>query len=189
MRTVPKETSGVRFSLIVFGLALASPAFGQRPAPAVTPQASSQGPAAAPAAPAGPALASYVAVSVNGGTLPSTDQVTDPHGTRFLVEFDELVIAIRAQGQFRASLRYRQSLAEKGTILKREPIQSMTVYGRYVAQGNTLRFIPDPKRGGKGIEILDGTFAAGRIDVPFWYRNGQVSRKAQVVLRRDPSRF
>ncbi|MFA6167691.1 MAG: hypothetical protein WC700_13815 [Gemmatimonadaceae bacterium] len=151
----------------------------------LTPDLSAQ---ATPSA-AGPAVASYVAVSVNGGRLPSTDQVTDPHGTRFLVEFDELVIAIRARGEFRASLRYRQTLAEKGTVIQREPIQSMTVYGRYVAQGNTLRFIPDPKRGGKGIEILDGTFAPGRIDVPFWYRNGQVSRRAQVVLRRDPTRF
>lgn len=175
----------MRLFLIVFGLALASLVGGQKPVPAATPQV----PPAAQVTPAGPALASYVAVSVNGGKLPSTDLVTDPHGTRFLVEFDELVLAIRAQGQFRASLRYRQSLAEKGTAIRREPIQSMTVYGRYVAQGNTLRFIPDPKRGGKGIEILDGTFAAGRIDVPFWYRNGQVSRKAQVVLRRDPSRF
>ncbi|MBI2406906.1 MAG: hypothetical protein HYV19_01205 [Gemmatimonadetes bacterium] len=143
----------------------------------------------APPAPAGPALASYVSVSVNGGKLPSTDLVTDTHGTRYLVEFDELVLAIRGGNQFRASLRYRQSLAERGSTMRREPIQSMTVYGRYEARGNALRFIPDPKRGGKGIEILDGTFAAGRIDVPFWYRNGQVSRKAQVVLRRDPSRF
>ena len=147
--------------------------------------ASAQAPPPAP----GPALASYVSISVNGGKLPSTDQVTDPHGTRFLVEFDELVLAIRAGNQFRASLRSRQSLAEKGAAILREPIQSMTVYGRYEARGNAVRFIPDRKRGGKGIEILDGTFAAGRIDVPFWYRNGKVSRKAQVVLRRDPSRF
>lgn len=186
---VRNETTAVRFFLIVLGLASASLAYGQRSAPAAPVAASAPPQAVAPAAPAGPALASYVAVSVNGGKLPSTDQVTDPHGTRFLVEFDELVLALRARNEFRASLRYRQSLAEKGTAIRREPIQSMTVYGRYVAQGNTLRFIPDPKRGGKGIEILDGTFAAGRIDVPFWYRNGQVSRKAQVVLRRDPSRF
>ena len=137
----------------------------------------------------GPALASYVSVSVNGGKLPSVDQVSDPHGTRFVVEFDELVLAIRAGSQFRASLRYRQSLAVRGTPLSREPIQSMTVYGRYEVRGNALRFVPDPKRGGKGIEILDGTFAPGRIDVPFWYRNGQVARQAQVVLKRDDSRF
>jgi hypothetical protein len=138
---------------------------------------------------AGPPLASYVATSVNGGKLPSTDQVTDQAGTRYLVEFDELVLAIRSGNQFRASLRYRQSLAVKGSAITREPIQSMTVYGRYEVRGNALRFVPDPKRGGRGIEILDGTFSGGRIDVPFWYRNGQVSRQAQVVLKRDPSRF
>lgn len=139
--------------------------------------------------PPGPALASYVSASVNGGKLPSVDRVTDTEGTQYLVEFDELVLALRARNEFRASLRYRQSLATKGSAITREPIQSMTVYGRYEVQGSALRFIPDPKRGGRGIEILDGTFAAGRIDVPFWYRNGQVSRKAQVLLKRDDSRF
>jgi hypothetical protein len=178
---VPGETSDVqtRLLLLVTALATVSPALDAR---AAVGAAGRQGTG-------GPALASYVAISVNGGKLPSTDQVSDPHGTRYLVEFDELVLAIRANGQFRAALRYRQSLAEKGAALRREPIQSMTVYGRYEASGNALRFVPDPKRGGKGIEILDGTFAGNRIDVPFWYRNGQVSRKAQMVLRRDPSRF
>jgi hypothetical protein len=134
-------------------------------------------------------VASFVAVSVNGGKLPSVDKVSDAAGTRYLVEFDELVLAIRPKGEFRAALRYRQSLAVQGSALDREPIQRMTVYGRYETRGNTLRFIPDPKRGGRGIEMLDGTFAPGHIDVPFWYRNGQVSRKAQVVLQRDDSRF
>jgi hypothetical protein len=115
--------------------------------------------------------------------------VTDAGGTAYLVEFDELVLAIRPGMQFRAALRYRQTMATKGEAIGRDPIQRMTVYGRYEARGNTLRFIPDPKRGGKGIEILDGTFAPGRIDVPFFYRNGSVSRRAQVVMKRDDSRF
>jgi hypothetical protein len=175
----------MRNVLLIVGLVMAGVAGAQAPG---APAAGAPPPTGAQT-PAGPPLASYVSISVNGGKLPSTDQVTDPHGTRFLVEFDELVLSLRARNEFRASLRYRQSLAEKGATMQREPIQSMTVYGRYVVTGNALRFIPDPKRGGKGIEILDGTFAGSRIDVPFWYRNGQVSRKAQVVLRRDPSRF
>jgi len=163
----------------LLSLLLAVAALAQTPATATRPTPSATG----------PRLASYVSVQVNGGKLPSTDIATDPSGTKFLVEFDELVLAIRANNQFRASLRYRQSLAERGAALVREPIQSMTVYGRYEVRGNGLKFIPDPKRGGKGIEILDGTFATERIDVPFFYRNGQVTRRAQVVLKRDPSRF
>jgi hypothetical protein len=143
----------------------------------------------APVQGAAPAIASYVAVSVSGGKLPSRDKVSDADGTQYVVEFDELVLAIRPGMQFRAALRYRQTLALKGAAIERDPIQRMTVYGRYEVHGNMLRFIPDPKRGGKGIQILDGTFAPGRIDVPFFYRNGQVSRKAQVVLKRDDSRF
>lgn len=145
--------------------------------------------AQSPPAATAPALASYVAESVNGGKLPSVDRVSDKDGTQYLVEFDELVIALRPGNQFRAALRYRQTLALRGSAIGRDPIQRMTVYGRYEVHGNTLRFIPDPQRGGKGIDILDGTFAARRIDVPFFYRNGQVSRRAQVVLKRDDSRF
>ena len=160
-------------------------ALGAAPASAAAQAASPQRPGPAD----GPALASYVAVSMNGGKLPSTDVVTDSHGARFLVEFDAMVLSLRASYRFRASLRYRQSLAEKGASLQREPIQSMTVTGRYEVRGDALRFIPDPKKELRGIEILDGTYAKGRIDVPFWYRNGQVSRHAQVVLRRDPNVF
>ncbi len=176
---IPNETLDVRILPLLIAFACASGVQAQAPS------AARQTPADA----AGPRLASYVSVQVNGGKLPSTDVATDPQGTKFLVEFDELVLALRANAQFRASLRYRQSLAEKGAALVREPIQSMTVYGRFEARGNALKFIPDPKRGGKGIEILDGTFTGDRIDVPFFYRNGQVTRKAQVVLKRDPSRF
>lgn len=137
----------------------------------------------------GPAAGSYVAVTVNGGKLPSRDKVSDADGTQYFVEFEELVLAIRPKAEFRASLRYRQALATKGERFGNEPIRSMTVYGRFEVVGGGLRFIPDPKRGGRGLEILDGVFSPGRIDVPFYYRNGAVTRKAQVSMRRDASRF
>lgn len=155
--------------------------------PDLTAQSAPQ--AASPGGAGGPAVASYVAASVNGGKLPSRDKVSDKDGTQYVVEFDELVLAIRPAMQFRAALRYRQTLALKGAAIEKDPIQRMTVYGRYEVRGNMLRFVPDPNRGGKGIQILDGTYAPGRIDVPFYYRNGQVSRQAQMVLKRDDSRF
>lgn len=177
--------------LIPLQLALSDAAQSQgKPAanrPSVAP--ASAAPASAAPTVAAPAVASYVAASVNGGKLPSRDKVSDKDGTQYVVEFDELVIALRPGYQFRAALRYRQTLAMKGASIGSDPIQRMTVYGRYEVKANALRFIPDPTRGGKGIQILDGTFVAGRIDVPFYYRNGQVSRKAQVVLKRDDSRF
>src|SRR5665647_486385 len=145
---------------LICGIAIAASLYG----PDLTSQAATTaaGPPG-PAGPAGPAVASYVAVSVNGGKLPSRDKVSDKDGTQYVVEFDELVLAIRPAMQFRAALRYRQTLALKGAAIERDPIQRMTVYGRYEVRGNTLRFVPDPKRGGKGIQILDGTFSSGRI--------------------------
>jgi hypothetical protein len=142
-----------------------------------------------PAANLEPGAGSYLSSRLNGKPLPVSDLATDDKGVQFLIEFDELILAIRPNHEFRASLRYRQTLAAKGDKIGKDPIQKMTVYGTYVATGNALRFIPDAKRGGQGLRILDGTFAGKTIEVPFDYRNGSVQRRAQVTLVLNPNIF
>ncbi|MBI3566960.1 MAG: hypothetical protein HY084_01995 [Gemmatimonadetes bacterium] len=138
---------------------------------------------------ADPGTGSYVSSRLNGKPLPVSDLATDDKGVQFLIEFDELVLTIRPNHEFRAALRYRQTLAAKGDRIGRDPIQKMTVYGTYATTGNAIRFVPDPKRGGQGLRILDGTFAGRSIDVPFDYRNGSVQRRAQVSLVLNPNIF
>ena len=144
-----------------------------------------QAPAAAPARPGEPAVASYVSRRMNGKPLPVTDRVADDSGVQYLIEFDELILSIRANHEFRAALRYRQTLASKGARIGSDPLQKMIVFGTWAVVGTELRFAPDPKRGGSGLRMLTGTFSGGQIDVPFDYRNGTVSRRAAVVLMRD----
>ena len=148
-----------------------------------------QSPAATPPRPAEPAVASYVSQRLNGKPLPVTDRVTDDKGVQYLIEFDELILAIRPNHEFRASLKYRQSLASKGAQMGQDPMQKMVVYGTWAVLGAELRFVPDPKRGGSGLRMLNGTFTGREIDVPFDYRNGSVSRRASVVLIRDDHIF
>jgi hypothetical protein len=149
--------------------------------------------AQAPATPSGraaePPVASYVSQRLNGKPLPVTDRVTDDKGVQYLIEFDELILAIRANHEFRATLKYRQTLAAKGAHIGQDPLQKMVVYGTWAVAGTELRFVPDPKRGGTGLQILAGTFHGREIDVPFDYRNGSVSRRASVVLVRDDHIF
>ena len=140
---------------------------------------------AQPAERAEPAVASYVSKRINGRPLPMTDRATDDAGVQYRVEFDELILSIRPNHEFRASLRYRQTLASKGSRIGSDPLQKMVVFGTWSVAGKELRFVPDPKRGGNGLRILTGTFTEREIDVPFEYRNGTVSRRAQVVLARD----
>jgi hypothetical protein len=47
--------------------------------------------------------------------------------------------------------------------------------------------VPDPKRGGDGLRILNGTFTSKTVTVPFDYQNGRVTRRARVLLVFDPS--
>ena len=156
-------------------LCLATAAFAQAPAPASAHYARS----------AEPAVASYVSKRLNGKPLPVTDRVSDGAGVQYLIEFDELILSIRPNHEFRAALRYRQSLASKGAQMGRDPLQKMIVFGTWSVVGTELRFVPDPKRGGSGLKILTGRFMEREIDVPFDYRNGTVSRRANVVLIRD----
>lgn len=166
---------------VTWGASLGAPALlGQSPSPPAPPAA---------LRPPEPAIASYLSSRLNGKPLPVTDRATDSTGVQYLIEFDELILTIRPNHEFRAALRYRQTVATKGERLSREPIQKMTVYGTWAAAGNALRFVPDPKRGGSGLTILAGTFAGARIEVPFDYRNGSVTRRATVLLVRDDKIF
>ena len=136
-----------------------------------------------------PAVASYVSKKLNNKPLPVTDRVTDDAGVQYLIEFDELILSIRPNHEFRAALRYRQSLASKGAQMGRDQLQKMIVFGTWSVVGAELRFVPDPNRGGRGLRILTWIFAEREIDVPFDYRNGTVSRRADVVLMRDDRIF
>jgi hypothetical protein len=132
-----------------------------------------------------PAIGAYQSSRINGKPLPMMDRASDENGAQYLIEFDELILAIRPNHEFRASLRYRQTLASKGSRISQDPIQKMTVYGAWGMVNGEIRFIPDPKRGGNGLRILNGTVTGRQINVPFDYRNGSVQRQATVLLLKN----
>ena len=131
----------------------------------------------------------YVSSRIDGKRLPVRDLATDDQGVQYLIEFAELVLALRPNAEFRATLRYKQTLARKGERASDEPLQKMTVYGNWSRDGNAIRFVPDPSRGGDGLRILAGTASGRTITVPFDYQNGRVTRRANVILVYDPRIF
>lgn len=131
-------------------------------------------------------MGSFVSSRIDGKRLPVVDLATDSAGVQYVIEFAELVLALKANGEFRAALRYRQTLAAKGQRTSREPLQRMSVYGSWYREGRAVRFVPDPKRGGEGLRILAGTTTLRTITVPFDYQNGRVSKRSTVLLVHDP---
>jgi hypothetical protein len=178
------------YGLIRFGtaacLGIASVAAARQAAPPAT-GAGGRGPSPADTTPADATLGAYRSQRLNGKPLPVTDLATDDQGTRYLIEFDELILTLRPKGEFRAALRYRQTLAAKGDQLSRDPIQKMTVHGSWNVAKGVIRFVPDPARGGEGLRILDGTLKGRTIELPFDYRNGRVRKRASVVLLYNPN--
>ena len=82
----------------------------QAPAPTATASATVP-PAHAPE----PAAANYASQRINAKPPPMTDRVSDDKGVQYLIEFDELILGLRANHEFRAALKYRQTLASKGS--------------------------------------------------------------------------
>ena len=155
-----------------------------------TPAAEASRPAATTTATdTGVMLGTFVSSRIDGKTPPVSDVATDDQGTQYLIEFAELVLSLKPAGEFRAALRYLQTLAAKGQRLSSEPQQKMTVYGAWHTEGANIRFVPDPKRGGEGLRILAGIAAGRTITVPFDYQNGRVTRRANVILIHDPRIF
>lgn len=166
-------------------LMLASGAAHAQKAPPAKPARAAQG----VAADTGLVMGSFVSTRIDNKKPPVKDLATDDIGTQYLIEFDELVLALKQNGEFRASLKYRQTLALKGETAGSEPLQRMTVYGTWIREGRAIRFVPDPRRGGEGLRILAGTHTSKTITVSFDYRNGRVNRRSAVLLVYDPSIF
>ena len=132
-------------------------------------------------------VGSYLAVRIDASELPLADRVTDSDGTTYLVQFERMVLSLRAGNKFRAAVRFKRSLTTGDTRAgggRAAPVQSMTVTGRYEVTGKSIRFIADSTSETKGVTMLDGTIdGAQRISLPFDYRNGATQRRRVLRLQ------
>lgn len=134
------------------------------------------------------AAGTFVAERIDRDPLPQTDRVVDEDGTTYLIVFDRLILSLRADGRFRASVRYRRTLYANDPRGRDRtvPLQTMAVTGRYEIVGSEVRFTPDPSEETRGLRMLAGTVTSGReITVPFQYRNGTRERDRRLVMRRN----
>ena len=130
----------------------------------------------------------FVAERIDREPLPQTDRVVDDDGTTYLIVFDRLILSLRPDGRFRASVRYRRTLyaADPRGRDRSVPLQTMAVTGTYEIVGTEVRFTPDPSEETRGLRMLAGTVVNAReITVPFHYRNGTRERDRTLVMRRN----
>lgn len=130
----------------------------------------------------------FMASRIDRDSLPQTDRVVDEDGTTYLIVFDRLVLSLRADKKFRASVRYRRTLyaSDPRGRDRTIPLQTMTVTGTYEIVGTEIRFQPDPSEDTRGLRMLAGTIVGPReINLPFQYRNGTRERDRTLVMRRN----
>lgn len=157
----------------------------RRPPPSERPPVSEREAPSATPLPTG----TFLATRIDREELPLTDQVVDEDGTLYLIEFDRLVLALRADRTFRASVRFRRSLFAKDPRGRGRgtPLQTMTVTGTYVVESGEIRFTPDPNEETRGLRMLAGRVRNAReLELPFHYRNGTQERDRVLTMsRRD----
>lgn len=151
--------------------------------------ASAQAVGAAPADGAAPRRldGTFAAARIDREPLPLEDRVVDEDGTEYLIEFDRLVLSLRGDARFRASVRFRRTLYANDPRGRdrRTPLQSLTVTGTYVIDGDSIRFTPDPSEETRGLRMLAGAVRSTReLLVPFRYRNGTQERLRTLILQR-----
>jgi hypothetical protein len=140
---------------------------------------------AVPAAAGAQLAGTFLAERIDAAPLPMTDRVTDVDGTTYLVEIDRLVLALRANQRFRASVRFRRTLFSRDPRGRNRPVplQTMTVDGTYAVVDGEIRFTPDPSPDAGGLRMLTGRVeGARRLTMPFDYRNGTAERHRTLVL-------
>lgn len=130
-----------------------------------------------------------MATQIDRDPLPLTDRVVDDDGSEYLIEFDRMILALRADRTFRASVRYRRTLfsSDPRGRARGAPLQNMTVTGTYEVVDGVIRFTPDPSNETRGLKMLAGDVRSTReLVIPFSYRNGNQARDRTLVMaRRD----
>jgi hypothetical protein len=142
-------------------------------------------PGIAPAA--RPVSGTFMASRIDREALPVTDRVIDEDGTEYLIEFDRLILSLRDDQRFRASIRYRRTLfsSDPRGRARATPLQSMTVTGTYLVVGDEIRFTPDATNETRGLRMQVATIQGPReISLPFHYRNGTRERDRTLVMQK-----
>jgi hypothetical protein len=131
----------------------------------------------------------FVAARIDRETMPVKDQVVDEDGTLYFIEFDRMVLTLKEDNTFRASVRYRRTLfsSDPRGRSRATPLQNVTVTGRFAVGAGVIRFDPDASKDTRGLRMLNGTVSNTReLSVPFNYRNGTAARERTLVMtRRD----
>lgn len=129
----------------------------------------------------------FMASRIDREELPVTDRVIDEDGTEYLIEFDRLILSLRDDQRFRASIRYRRTLfsSDPRGRARATPLQSMTVTGTYAVVGTEIRFTPDESSETRGLRMQVATIQSPRaISLPFNYRNGTRERDRTLVMQK-----
>lgn len=134
-------------------------------------------------------VGTFMATRIDREPLPLTDRVEDDDGSVYVIEFDRMILALRADRTFRATVRYRRTLfsSDLRGRSRGAPLQNMSVTGTYEVVDGVIRFTPDPSNETRGLRMLAGDVRSTReLIIPFSYRNGNQARDRTLVMgRRD----
>jgi hypothetical protein len=97
-----------------------------------------------------------------------TDRVVGDDGLTHIIRLSEVLIRLRANGRFQATLRYRRAILSKGEKVETVPLQNDLWAGTYTLTGTHLRFLPE-RQGNRQVQPFEGDVTGKSITVGFDY--------------------
>jgi hypothetical protein len=149
-------------------------------APAVPGAAQQAAPPPAPTALTGV----WETVRVNRAPLPMTDEVVGSDGFTHAVRLHEMMIRLRPNNRFQASLHFRRAILTRGERIGAVPLQTDTWLGTYTIEGDSVRFVPE-RRASQQMQPFTGVRNGRRITVEFDYHIVTRKRYQFELARND----
>jgi hypothetical protein len=131
----------------------------------------------------------YVVTHVNAKPLPIADRLPSSNDMEQAVRLEEGVLRLRPDGRYVVAVRFHRALVRRGAGMPTTPVMDESSAGRFTIRGNSITFIPDPKKRSRTSPVAGEVRGPGRITVPVVYHDANYERKYVFDLKFDPARW
>jgi hypothetical protein len=130
---------------------------------------------------------SYLAVTLNGRSLPADLRVPALAGDFRLFRLEQGVLRLAQGGRFTLHFRYYHQLVRRGDRPTTTPVMSASESGTYTIRGDTILLTPRNKKGTRSRAPISATIGGELIKADYLLRDAGSSQRVALVLRRDAS--
>ncbi|HET9636069.1 MAG TPA: hypothetical protein VFP26_09095 [Gemmatimonadaceae bacterium] len=128
---------------------------------------------------------SYVAVTLDGRSLPADLRVPAVDGAFRLFTLEQGVLRLNADRTFTLYFRYYHQLVRRGAHPLPTPVMSDSEKGTYTIEGSRVTLVPQKRSKGKSRPSIVAVWSGDELRASYVLRTSGASERIALVLHRD----